>query len=97
MSNSNSIDKIDPLDLALLGSKVSIDEDGNVLPNGDKDTKYRLILRSPKNGKISSKAKTLVQCKGLKGCEFSQCAEKIFGKLPRNLQNLCEFDKSNIR
>lgn len=91
---------IDAVELALLrkgsggNEAVSIGEDGRPLSNGDsdkKDVKYRLILRSPTRSgpsEQSSRAKGLKACKGLKGCEFAQCAEKAFGKLPRHLEQL---------
>jgi len=91
MSNKEDV-HIDPMELALLGMKVSIGEDGRALRNGDPDAKYRLVLRSPIRGgpsEPSERARNLKACKGLKGCEFAQCAEKAFGKLPKNLENLC--------
>lgn len=88
---------IDPLDVALLGAKVSIDKDGELLSNTDKNVKYRLVLRSPTRSgpsEPSERARSLKACKGLKGCEFAQCAEKAFGKLPKHLENLCS---TNVR
>lgn len=85
---------ISPVELALLGGKVSIDKNGGLLSNGDidrKDVKYRLVLRSPTRSgptEQSSRARDLKACKGLKGCEFAECAEKAFGKLPKHLENL---------
>jgi hypothetical protein len=89
---------IDPVELALLRKgtggveAVSIGKDGQLLSNGDSETVYRLVLRSPTRSgarEQSSRAKGLKTCKGLKGCEFAQCAEKAFGKLPKNLEGLC--------
>ena len=89
---------IDALELALLRKgtgrveAVSIGKDGQVLSNGDKDTKYRLVIRSPTRSgpkEQSGRAKNLKACKGLKGCEFAKCAEEAFGKLPKNLKGLC--------
>jgi hypothetical protein len=91
---------IDAVELALLrkGSggveAVSVGEDGQALSNGDIGTKYRLVLRSPTrsgSAEQSQRAKDLKACKGLKGCEFAQCAEKAFGKLPNNLRGLCSI------
>jgi len=90
---------IDAVELALLrkGSggteAVSVGADGYAVSNGDKEnTKYRLILRSPTRSgpkEQSQRARDLKACKGLKGCEFAECAQKAFGKLPDNLKNLC--------
>lgn len=82
---------IDPVELALLGMKVSVGEYGQALRNGDPNIKYRLILRSPtrSGGAQSSRAISLKACKGLKGCEFAGCAEKALGTLPKNLKGLC--------
>lgn len=70
-------------------SSVSIGKDGELLPNGNENTEYTVIVRPKGSNELSSKATTLKTCKGLKGCEFAKCAEKVFGKLPRNLQGLC--------
>jgi hypothetical protein len=96
---------IDALELALLrkGSggveAVSIGKDGQALSNGDKDTKYRLIIRSPTRSgpkEQSGRARNLKACKGLKGCEFAKCAEEAFGKLPKNLKGLCPTNGQDI-
>lgn len=96
---------IDALELALLrkGSggveAVSIGKDGKALSNGDKDTKYRLVIRSPTRSgpkEQSGRAKNLKACKGLKGCDFAKCAEEAFGKLPKNLKGLCPIDDKGI-
>jgi hypothetical protein len=96
---------IDALELALLrkGSggieAVSIGKDGQVLSNGDKDTKYRLVVRSPTRSgpkEQSGRAKNLKACKGLKGCEFAKCAEDAFGKLPKNLKGLCSINEQDV-
>jgi len=95
---------IDALELALLRKgtggveAVSIGKDGQVLSNGDKDTKYRLVIRSPTRSgpkEQSERAKNLKACKGLKGCEFAKCAEEAFGKLPKNLKGLCSTGVPN--
>ena len=89
---------IDAVELALLRKgtggveAVSIGKDGQLLSNGDTETKYRLVLRSPTRGgekAQSSRARDLKACKGLRGCEFAECAEKAFGTLPKNLKGLC--------
>lgn len=69
-------------------SSVSIGMNGELLPNGNENTEYTVIIR-PKSSRSSTKAKNLKSCKGLKGCEFARCAENVFGKLPKNLQRLC--------
>jgi len=69
---------------------VSVGTDGQVLSNGDPGTKYRLVLRSPTRSgpaEQSQRARDLKACKGLKGCEFAECAKKAFGKLPKNLEH----------
>ena len=73
-------------------SSVSIGSDGRLLPNGNEDTEYRVTIR--KTGKsedreLSESAMKLKDCKGLKGCDFATCAERVFGKLPKNLEGLC--------
>lgn len=90
MSNEEDV-HIDPIELALLGMKVSVGKDGQALRNGDPNAEYRLVLRSPTRSgprEQSQRAKDLKTCKGLKSCEFAECAEKAFGKLPRNLEHL---------
>ncbi len=96
---------IDAVELALLRKgtggveAVSLGKDGQVLSNGDKDTKYRLVIRSPTRSgpkEQSGRAKNLKACKGLKGCDFAKCAEEAFGKLPKNLKGLCPVNKSDI-
>lgn len=88
---------IDAVELALLRKgtggveAVSIGEDGKPLSNGDSKTAYRLVLRSPTRSGLreqSQRAIDLKACKGLKGCEFAECAEKAFGKLPKHLEQL---------
>jgi hypothetical protein len=81
---------INPMELALLGMKVSVGKDGQALRNGDPNAEYKLVLRTPTNGGARSpKALSLKACKGLKGCEFAGCAEKALGTLPKNLRGLC--------
>jgi hypothetical protein len=73
----------------MIRSSVSIGRDGELLPNGNENTEYTVIVRSKGSNEPSLKAASLKTCKGLKGCEFAKCAEKVFGKLPKNLQGLC--------
>lgn len=96
-------DKVDiPIDTAQLvlarkeagmrKSSVSVGKDGNLLPNGDENVEYTVIVRpSTREGpkEPSERAIKLKSCKGLKGCKFAKCAEEAFGKLPKNLQGLC--------
>jgi hypothetical protein len=70
-------------------SSVSIGIDGELLPNGNENTEYTVTVRSKGSNEPSLKATSLKTCKGLKGCEFAKCAEKVFGRLPKNLQGLC--------
>jgi hypothetical protein len=95
---SKKVIDIDAVELALLRKgtggveAVSIDENGEAVSSGDSETKYRLVLRSPTRGgekAQSSRARDLKACKGLRGCEFAECAEKAFGTLPKNLKGLC--------
>lgn len=89
MSNEEET-RIDAIELALLGMKVSIGENGGALRNGDPNAKYRLVLRSPtRRGPPPENARNLKACKGMKGCEFARCAENALGKLPKNLKGLC--------
>jgi hypothetical protein len=92
MSNeANEVtDDTNPIDIALLGGKVFIGKDGKILSKSE-DTEYRVVLRSPTRtgGAQSSRSRGLKACKGLKGCEFAECAEKAFGTLPKNLKGLC--------
>jgi len=37
----------------------------------------------------------LKACKGLKGCDFAECAKDAFGKLPNNLKGLCPVKEVN--
>ena len=73
-------------------SSISIGSNGRLLPNGNDNVEYKVTIR--KTGKsgdrtLSEGAMKLKDCKGLKGCNFALCAEKVFGKLPKNLEGLC--------
>lgn len=78
-------------------SSVSVGIDGELLPNGNEDAEYTVTVRPKGSYQPSLKAKSLKACKGLKGCEFAKCAEKVFGKLPKNLQGLCPTNFSPQR
>jgi hypothetical protein len=73
-------------------SSISIGRDGELLPSGNENAEYTVIVRSKGSNEPSLKAASLKTCKGLKGCEFAKCAEKVFGKLPKNLQGLCPIN-----
>lgn len=73
-------------------SGISIGGNGEILPNGHNDAEYTVVVRpNTRSGpkEPSFRAIDLKACKGLKGCEFAQCAEKAMGKLPKHLQGLC--------
>lgn len=81
-------------------SSLSVGKDGTILPKSsiisddipDNKEVYTVIVRPSKRKgakEPSRRAKNLKSCKGLKGCQFAKCAEKAFGKLPKNLQGLC--------
>lgn len=77
-------------------SSVSIGSDGSLVPNGNEDAEYKVTIR--KTGKsgdryIPERAMKLKACKGLKGCEFVKCSEKVFGKLPKHLEGLCSTNE----
>ncbi len=80
---------------------IEIDDSGSIVPrNGSNSSLYSssdlhtVMVRKAKNdGDRPKNAKSLKDCKGLKGCEFAQCAEKVFGKLPKNLIGLCSIEK----
>lgn len=75
-------------------SSVSIGSDGRLLPNGNENAEYKVMIRKigkSRDGELSlsDRAMKLKDCKGLKGCDFAICAEKVFGKLPKNLKGAC--------
>lgn len=77
-------------------SSVSVGRDGELLPNGNENTEYTVTVRSNRSNRsskgsndLSFNAAGLKTCRGLKSCEFAKCAEKVFGRLPKNLQGLC--------
>lgn len=73
-------------------SSVSIGSNGRLLPNGNKGAEYKVTIRKTTKSEdrtLSERAIKLKDCKGLKGCSFALCAEKVFGKLPKNLKGVC--------
>lgn len=78
-------------------SAVDIDENAKVMPrsdnlNSDILKTYTVVVR--KSGRagpseISSRAKALKACKGLKKCEFVRCVKDALGNVPENLQKAC--------
>lgn len=98
MSNRVEI-PIDKADLVLArknagmnNPSIEIDNSGDIVPRGkdkNSEAEYTVMVRKATNsGDRPRKAKDLRACKGLKGCEFAQCAKEVFGKLPRNLKHL---------
>lgn len=69
------------------------DSDHEGYDNNSNNADFTVMVRKAKNdylsGNIPRKAKSLKECKGLKGCEFASCAKEVFGKLPKRLQGLC--------
>jgi len=54
-----------------------------------REPQYTVMVRKANNsGDLPRKAEGLKACKGLKGCEFANCAEEVFGRLPARLQKL---------
>jgi hypothetical protein len=95
---------IDTAELLLARKKVnktsalSIGEDGKLLPNGNENTEYKVMIRKAGRAgerESSSRAKKLKACKGLKGCDFAECAKSALGKLPKNLEGLCSISGPN--
>ena len=79
-------------------STVSIGNDGRLVPNGSEDAEYKVTVRKigrTKGRNSSGRAKKLKACKGLKGCDFAECAKDAFGKLPKNLEGLCSIKEVN--
>ena len=83
---------LDTVDLILARKKAgmtksSIEVDGYTV----------MVRKSTNSGDRPKNAKNLMSCKGLKGCEFAECAEKVFGvgKLPKNLIGLKELCSVN--
>lgn len=74
-------------------SNIGIGRDGNIVTEADGErAEYKVIVRKAgRSGEpaMSSRAKKLSSCKGLKGCEFAECALEAMGKLPENLLKSC--------
>lgn len=95
---------IDTAELLLARKKVnktstlSIGQDGKLVPNGNENTEYKVMIRKAGRAgerESSERAKKLKACKGLKGCDFAECAKVAFGKLPKNLEGLCSINGAN--
>jgi hypothetical protein len=75
-------------------SNIGIDTEGNIIPNNNNnDAEYKVVVRKAgRSGEaaISSRARKLEACKGLKGCDFAECALDAMGKLPKNLLKVAE-------
>ena len=79
-------------------SSVSINGEGRLVPNGNENARYRVAIRKVEKAgerESSGRAKKLKACKGLKGCDFAECAKDAFGKLPNNLKGLCPVKEVN--
>ncbi len=75
-------------------TSILIDGNSNIIPRSDTsdilgDTYTVIVKRHDKYDNLSSTAKSLKECGGKKGCEFTECAKNVFGKLPPNLQKAC--------
>jgi len=81
--------------IGMVNPSIEIDSDANIVPRSSSEhsnnAEYTVTVRKATNDPLADrprKAKDLKACKGLKGCEFAQCAKEVFGKLPRNLRHL---------
>lgn len=96
------IDKADLVlarkDAGMSNPSVWMDGNGRIVPrnkdsNSDIDL-HTVMVRKAKNDYeegIPKRASSLKACKGLKGCDFIECSEKVFGgRLPPNLQKVKE-------
>lgn len=86
----------------MVNPSIEIDDDANIVPRGPDSAgkpAYTVTVRKSTNDPLADrprKAKDLKACKGLKGCEFAQCAKEVFGKLPRNLRHLEGLCSTNL-
>jgi|CXWL01.1.fsa_nt_gi hypothetical protein len=84
--------------IGMVNPSIEIDDDANIVPRGIRSEyinngAYTVMVRKATNsGDRPGNAKKLSACKGLKGCEFAECAREVFGKLPKNLEGLCSTD-----
>lgn len=80
--------------IGMANSSIEIDDNANIIPRGpDNGASHTVIVRKATNsGDRPRNAKKLSACKGLKGCEFAECAKDVFGKLPKNLEGLCSTE-----
>lgn len=79
-------------------STVSIGTNGRLVPNGSDDAEYKVTVRKiekAREKRFSGRANKLKACRGLKGCDFAECARDAFGKLPKNLEGLCSTNEVN--
>lgn len=85
----------------MVNPSVKVDGKGQLIPR-NKDSSAAglpagantvMVRKSNNSGDLPKKAKSLKECKGLKGCDFAICAEKVFGKLPKNLEGLCSIEQ----
>ena len=81
--------------VGMINPSIEIDGDANIVPRGsgpgsgnNRDGYTVMVRKSTNSGDRPRNAKSLSACKGLKGCEFAECAKNVFGKLPRNLKHL---------
>lgn len=85
--------------IGMVNPSIEIDGDANIVPRGPDNNRdgYTIMVRKSTNsGDRPRNAKDLKACKGLKGCEFAQCAKEVFGKLPRNLRHLEGLCSTNL-
>lgn len=84
----------------MVNPSLDVDGMGNIVPRSvNNGAEYSVTVRKSTNsGDRPRNAKSLKACKGLKGCEFAECAEKVFGvgKLPRNLERLCTSSITSV-
>lgn len=73
-------------------SNIGIGSNGNLVTGDLEEPEYKVIVRKAGrsgDAAMSSRAKKLSSCKGLKGCEFATCAKDAMGKLPGNILKSC--------
>lgn len=76
-------------DANMVNPSIEVDGLGNIVPRGN-GAEYTVIVRKATNsGNRPRNAKNLRACKGLSGCEFVQCSQKVFGSVPLNLRKAC--------
>lgn len=83
----------------MVNPSVDVDSMGNIVPrrsDGNRDGYTVMIRKSTNSGDRPKNAKSLMSCKGLKGCDFAECAKKVFGTLPKNLKRLDATCSTNL-